>query len=236
LDRRVERSTVPIDPNDVEAVAFDSYGTIVDVTTVEEPLAEYVDRPKLVSKIWRERSLNYAMVANHVGEYDSFYEMNRTALEYALSVAGAETSAEEREAILSTYDELDVFADAPEGMERLHDAGYDLYVLSNGSPEMLDTLLDHAGIDEYVEDAISVAEIETFKPDAEVYRHAADRIGESAEDVAFAAAGWWDVPGAVDAGMSGAWVNRQGTTWGPYEIEPDVTVEDFHELADELDA
>ncbi len=225
-----------LDPDAVKAVTFDSYGTIVDVTTVEEPLAEHVEAPELVSKIWRERSLNYAMVANHVGEYDSFYEYNRAALEYALDAAGAETSAEEREAILSTYDELDVFEDAPEGMERLHDVGYDLYILSNGSPEMLDTLIDHAGIDEYVEETISVAEIETFKPDAEVYRHAADRIGESIEDVAFAAAGWWDVPGAVDAGMRGAWVNRQGSMWGPYEIEPDVTVESFHELADELDA
>jgi len=225
-----------LDPDAVEAVAFDSYGTIVDVTTVEEPLAEYVEAPELVSKIWRERSLNYAMVANHVGEHDSFYEYNRAALKYALDAAGAETSADEREEILSTYDELDVFEDAPEGMERLHDAGYDLYILSNGSPDMLDTLLDHADIDEYVEDAISVAEVETFKPDAEVYRHAADRIGESIEDVAFAAAGWWDVPGAVDAGMQGAWVNRQGSMWGPYEIEPDLTVESFHELADELDA
>jgi len=225
-----------LDPDAVEAVAFDSYGTIVDVTTVEEPLAEHVESPELVSKIWRERSLNYAMVANHVGEYDSFYDYNRAALEHALDAAGAETSAEEREEILSTYDELDVFEDAPEGMERLHEAGYDLYILSNGSPEMLDTLLDHAGIDEYVEDTISVAEIERFKPDAEVYRHAADRIDEPIEDVAFAAAGWWDVPGAVDAGMQGAWVNRQGTMWGPYEIEPDVTVESFHELADRLDA
>ena len=227
---------MPLDPDAVEAVAFDSYGTIVDVTAVEEPLSEYVDRPDLVSQIWRERSLNYAMVGNHVGEYDDFYEMNRAALEFALETAGADTDEDEREEILSTYNELDVYEDAPEGMERLHDAGYDLYILSNGSPEMLDHLLDHAGIGDYVEDTISVDEVETFKPDAEVYRRAADRIGADIDELAFVAAGWWDVPGAVNAGMQGVWVNRQETLWGPYEIEPDVTVEDFHDVADRLDA
>jgi 2-haloacid dehalogenase len=227
---------MPLNSDAVEAVAFDSYGTIVDVTAVEEPLSEYVDRPKLVSKIWRERSLNYAMVSNHVGEYDSFYEMNRAALRYALTVAGADVSDDEREEILSTYDELDVFEDAPKGMDRLHEAGYDLYVLSNGSPEMLDQLLDHAGIDDVVEDTISVAEIERFKPDAEMYRHAADRIGVDVQHVAFVAGGWWDVPGAVNAGVQGVWVNRQDALWGPYEIEPDLTVEDFHAVADRLNA
>jgi len=72
------------DPKAVETIAFDSYGTIVDVGAVEEPLSEYVDRPEAVSKLWRNRSLAYAMVGNTIGEYDSFYEMNRHALRYAL--------------------------------------------------------------------------------------------------------------------------------------------------------
>ncbi|WP_336344544.1 haloacid dehalogenase type II [Halalkalicoccus ordinarius] len=223
------------DPNRVEAIAFDSYGTIVDVTAVEEPLAEYVDEPELVSQLWRNRSLGYAMVANAIEEYDSFYQMNRTALRYALNVAGVDVSEDEREEILSTYDELAVFEDAVPGMERLRDMGYDLYVVSNGSYEMLDGLVEHAGIGDLIEETISADEVETFKPVDTLYRHAADEIGVPIEEITFVAAGWWDVPGAIHAGMQGVWINRQDTIWGPYETEPALTIETFHDLADELE-
>lgn len=223
------------DPERVETIAFDSYGTIVDTTTVQEPLADYVEEPELVAKLWRERSLMYAMVANAIEEYDSFYGMNRTALRYALDFVGADADEDDREAILSTYHELDVFDDAVPGMERLRDMGYDLYVVSNGNYEMLDSLIEGTGLDELIDGAISVDDVETFKPTAEPYRHAADEIGTPIEEIAFVAAGWWDVPGAIHAGMQGVWINRQDTIWGPYETEPDLTIDTFDDLADELE-
>ncbi|SEV79776.1 haloacid dehalogenase type II [Natrinema salifodinae] len=225
------------DPDAVETIAFDSYGTLVDVSAVAEPLSERVDDvdPGLVAKLWRQRSLAYAMVGNAIGEYDSFYEMNRHALRFALETIDVALDDEEREEILSTYHELPVFDDVHDGLERLRDAGYDCYIVSNGNEEMLESLLEHADLGDRIEDAISADEIEQFKPQPELYRHAADRIGTPVEEIAFVAAGWWDVPGAINAGMQGVWINRQDTLWGPYETEPELTIESFHELADELE-
>lgn len=222
------------DPESVETVAFDSYGTIVDVTTVEEPLSEYVEDPAAVARLWRNRSLGYAMVGNIIDEYHSFFELIRHALQYALDANGADLDEDEREEILSTYHDLDVFDDVHGGMERLRDAGYDLYVLSNGNEAMLESLVEFAELGDLVEEAISADEVERYKPAAEPYRHAAEKIGTPIENVAFVAAGWWDVPGAVRAGMQGVWVNRQDTLWGPYGTEPDLTVETFPEFADEI--
>ncbi|RDI70638.1 haloacid dehalogenase type II [Halopelagius longus] len=222
------------DPDATETIAFDSYGTIVDVTAVAEPLSEHVESPEAVSKLWRNRSLLYATVGNAIGEYDSFFEMNRHALRYALQTLGVDLSEEEREEVLSTYHELPVFDDVHEGMERLHDAGYDLYVVSNGSEEMLESMVDHADLGDLIAETVSADEIQQFKPDPGLYEHAADRIGTPIEEITFVAAGWWDVPGAMNAGMQGVWVNRQDTLWGPYEADPDLTVETFVEFADEL--
>lgn len=222
------------DPDAVETIAFDSYGTIVDVTAVVEPLSEHVGEPELVAQLWRERSLAYAMVGNAIGEYDSFYEMNRHALRYALETTGTDVTDDEREEILSTYHELPVFDDVRGGMERFRDAGYDCYVVSNGSEEMLESLVDHADLGDLVEGTISADEVERFKPEADLYRHAADEIGTPIEEIAFVAAGWWDAPGAIHAGMQGVWIDRQDTLWGPYEMDPDLTIESFHDLADEL--
>jgi 2-haloacid dehalogenase len=224
------------DTDAVETLAFDSYGTIVDVTEAENALAEYVDNPNLVAKLWRNRSLGYATVGNAIEEYEPFYGMIRHALKYALDTQGVEVTDDEREEILSVYHELNAFDDVRDGMERLRDAGYDLYIVSNGNQEMLESMIEHVDIGDLIEDAISAEEVEAFKPAAEVYRHAAEEIGTPAENVAFVAAGWWDVPGAMHAGMQGVWVNRQDTIRGPYDAEPDLTIESFHDLADELEA
>lgn len=227
--------SMPFTPDTVETIAFDSYGTLVDVMAVESTLAEYVDEPKAVGKLWRNRSLGYAMVGNAIAEYDSFFELNRHALQYALGALGYELSEDDREAILSTYHELPVFDDVHDSMRRLQEAGYDCSVVSNGSQEMLESMVDHADLGDLITETISADEIQQFKPEAELYEHAAEQIGTPIEELCFVAAGWWDVPGAIHAGMQGVWINRQNTLWGPYETQPDLTIETLDELVDELD-
>ncbi|MFC7141473.1 haloacid dehalogenase type II [Halosimplex aquaticum] len=218
------------DPERVSTLTFDSYSTLVDVDAAERALAERVADPEPVSKLWRSRSLEYTMVANHVGAYQPFYEMNRDALQYALDATGADISADERDEILAVYHELDVFDDVRDGLERLREAGYDCYVLSNGNPEMLDSLVAHADIEGLVADTISADEVELFKPHAELYRHAAERTGTPVAELAHVTALWFDVMGAQHAGMQGVRVDRKGDppeTFGP---EPDLTIETFDEL------
>lgn len=222
------------DPDAVETIAFDSYGTLVDVSTVEHRLSEYVDDPSAVSTIWRDRSLTYAMVGNAIDEYDAFFDLIEYALDYALEARGADLSSDEKEDVLSTYHDLDVFADVHDGMDRLREAGYDLYVVSNGNREMLDSLVDFADLEGRIEQTYSADDVERFKPEPTIYRHAADEIGVPIENFAFVGAGWWDVPGAINAGMQGVWIDRQDGMWGPYDVDPDLRIESFHDLADEL--
>ncbi|MEF8785498.1 MAG: haloacid dehalogenase type II [Haloarculaceae archaeon] len=224
------------DPTAVTTLTFDSYSTLVDVDAAEKALAARVDDPEPVSKLWRSRSIEYTLVSNHIDAYQTFYEMNRDALTYALDAHSVDLPEEEREEILSVYHELDVFDDVREGMKRLREAGYDLYVVSNGNPEMLDSMVDHAEIGGLLEDTISADEVETFKPDAKIYRHAAARTGTPIEEMAHAAALWFDVQGAQHAGMQGIWMNRKDTPWEPFDGEPSLTVETIHDIADELDA
>ncbi|WP_256403046.1 haloacid dehalogenase type II [Halorubrum salinum] len=223
-----------LDAERVSTVTFDSYSTLVDVDAAEQALADRVDDPEPVSRLWRSRSLAYTFVANQVDAYKPFYEMNRDALQYALDAHGVALSTEERDEILAVYHELDVFDDVREGIERLRDGGYDCYALSNGNPEMLASLVDHADIADLVEDTISADEVRTFKPAAEVYRHGAARTGTPIDEVVHVTAGWFDVLGAGHAGMQAAWVDRKGTPWEPFAGDPDATVETLHELADAL--
>lgn len=223
------------DPERVTTVTFDSYSTLVDVDAAETALAERVSEPESISRLWRARSLEYTFVANYIDAYQPFYEMNRDALQYALDAHDESLSTGERDEILAVYHELDVFDDVRDGLEALCDAGYDCYVVSNGNPEMLESMVAHAGIGDLIEATISADEIRTFKPDAELYRHAAARTGTPIDEVAHVTAGWFDVMGAQNAGMQGVWVDRKGTPWEPFDGEPAVTVESIHELVDAVD-
>ena len=222
------------DADRVSTVTFDSYSTLVDVDAAEEALSERVEEAEPVSRLWRSRSLEYTMVANHVDGYQTFYEMNRDALQYALEANDADVTPEEREEILGVYHELDVFPDVRDAIERVRDAGYDCYVLSNGNPEMLESLIDHTDIEDLVEDTISADEVETFKPSAELYRHAAERTDTPIEEMVHVANLWFDVPGAQHAGMQAVWVNRKDEPWEQFGDDPDLVVDTLHEFADEL--
>jgi 2-haloacid dehalogenase len=227
---------MPFDADRVSTVTFDSYSTLVDVDAAERALADRVADPAPVSRLWRSRSLEYTFVANGIDAYEPFYEVNRDALQYALEVHGVDLSPDQREEILAVYHELDVFDDVREAVERLRDAGYDPHVCSNGNPEMLASMVEHADIDEPITDTISAHEVETFKPAAELYRHAAGRTGTPIGDIAHVTAGWFDVMGARHAGMQGVWVDREGTPWEPFDGDPDLTVGSLLELVDALDA
>ena len=222
------------DPDRVRTVTFDSYSTLVDVDAAEAALADRVPDPEPVSRLWRSRSLAYTFVANAIDAYQPFYEMNRDALTYALAAHDVDLAPAERDEILAVYHELEVFDDVRSGIERLRDGGYEAYVLSNGNPEMLDSMVEHAEIGDVIAGTISADEVETFKPAAELYRHGAARTGTPIDEVVHVTAGWFDVMGASHAGMQAVRVDRKGTPWEPFGGEPDLTIESIHELADEL--
>ncbi|KYH27239.1 phosphoglycolate phosphatase [Halalkalicoccus paucihalophilus] len=227
-------SGMSFDPERVTTVTFDSYSTLVDVDAAEVALKERVDDPEPVSKLWRARSLEYTFVANQIDAYQPFYEMNRDALQYALDAHGVDLSTEERDEILAVYHELDVFDDVREGIERLRNGGFDPYVVSNGNPEMLDSMVEHAEIGDLLADTISADEIRTFKPAADLYRHAAARTGTPIDEIAHVTAGWFDVMGAAHAGMQSVWVDRKGSPWEPFGGEPDLVIERFDDLVEAL--
>ena len=232
-----------MDGDDIDTVTVDSYTTLVDVDAQEDALEEHVDDladPASVSQRWRSKYIEYSVTANDIDEYRPFHELIDLGLRYALEAHGHDVAPDVREAIRRTvYEErLDVFQDVPSGIRRIADAGYDVYVLSNGSPPMLDHLVEAADLDGVVADTISAAEVETYKPDAEIYRHAAARTGTPIDRILHVSGGAMrDVWGAKHAGMRTCWLSRPEKP-SPREhlgADPDLEVESFRDLADRFD-
>lgn len=233
-----------VDLDAVETVTVDSYTTLVDVDAQAEVLAEEVDGlddPEVVSRIWRSRTIQYTLVVNDIDAYRPFSALLGLALKYALESVGHDVDADTRETICRTVyeDRLAVFEDVAPGLERLVDGGYPVYIVSNGDPGMLDHLVEAAKLEGIIGDAISADEVERYKPEPTIYRHAAARTGTPVDRVLHVSGGTMrDVWGAKHAGMRTAWLQRPSKPYPRESLgpEPDLTVESFLDLADRLGA
>jgi len=227
---------MPVDFDRVETVTYDSFTTIVDVhRSTREALMPHIDDPEPVANVWRFRAVEYRMMSNFVDHYETYEESTKHALEYALAVNGVELAPETVDEIVAVFRDLHVFDDVRESMERIEDAGYDQYIVSNGNPEVLDAMVSKAEIGDLIEDTVSANEIRTYKPEVEFYKHVSERVSTPLEEIVHVATPWYDVFGAMNAGMQAAWVNRKGKPWETYDGDPDLVVDSMAEFADQVE-
>ncbi|HCL26771.1 MAG TPA: hypothetical protein DHW65_10560 [Dehalococcoidia bacterium] len=125
-----------------------------------------------------------------------------------------------------------LFPDVKEALGRLQ-GKYRLAVLSNGDLWSLGSAVSGLGIP--VETAISAEQAGYYKPHPQVYLHGVRELGLSGEQVLHVAAHAWDVRGARQAGMAGAYVNRKSLSYLDAEgSEPELEILGLSGLADEL--
>ena len=214
------------------ALAFDIYGTLIDPHGVVGELGRHVgDRAAEFSRVWRDKQLEYTWRRGLMGRYRDFGVCTRQALEYADRLLQTRLDAGARDALMQAYRVLPAYTDVPQSLERLKSAGHRLYPFSNGTPDMVDAVLRHAGIAGFFEPVISVDSLQTFKPDPEVYRQVGRVAGLDLAACWLVSSNGFDVIGAVASGMRAAWLERvEGSVFDPWEFEPTRVIRSLDEL------
>jgi len=220
-----------------EALAFDMYGTLVDPIRIRKRLEEYVpgQEARSIAEIWRQKQLEYTFRLTAMEKYEDFEHVTRKALDYALEASGRNLQARQKDALIAQYNDLETFADVAPGLERLKNAGHQMVVFSNGSPSMLDALMDAADLRPYFDGYFSVDEVEVYKPSPIVYRRVAERLERPIGDVRLVSSNPFDDVGAEAAGMRAAWVDRSGGLFDTLGPAPEMIVGTLTELADVLE-
>ena len=108
--------------------------------------------------------------------------------------------------IIDAYDTLAPYPDAREALAAL--SGYRLAILSNGSPAMLEALVQNSGLGAYLEAVISVDAKQVFKPDPKAYELVQERLGVPPEEVMFVSSNGFDIAGARSFGFKVARIER----------------------------
>ncbi len=219
-----------------EALAFDMYGTLVDPIRIWRRLEQYIpdDDALRIAETWRQKQLEYTFRLTVMEKYEDFEQVTRKALDYALATVGRELEADQKDALMAQYNDLERFADVQPGLERLKEGGRQMVVFSNGSPSMIEALMDAAELRPYFEGFVSVDEVGVYKPSPRTYRHVADRLGRPIGEVRLVSSNPFDDIGAESAGMRAVWVYRSGGLFDTLAPPPEMVVATLTELAEAL--
>jgi 2-haloacid dehalogenase len=218
------------------ALAFDIYGTLIDPHGVVSELHNHIgDRAAEFSRVWREKQLEYTWRRSLMRRYENFGVCTRQALDYADQLLQTRLDESVKEALMQAYRVLPAYDDVPASLELLKSEGHKLYPFSNGTVEMVTAVLEHASIDHYFEDVISVDSIRTFKPSPEVYQQVIEIADVSPQNCWLVSSNGFDVIGAVSAGIKAAWLKRfDGVVFDPWEFEPTQIIRSLDELAQSI--
>ncbi len=213
---------------------FDAYGTLFDVAAAaREAAAEpgreaFAQHWQKVANDWRLKQLQYTWLRAVAGAHTDFWEVTQNGLDWALEASGLQADPDLRERLLALYWELSAYPEVPDMLAKLKAAGVNTAILSNGSPDMLTGAVDSAGVQEFLDDVLSVEDVQIFKPAAVVYDLVGKRFNCAKDEVLFVSSNGWDAGCATGYGFTTAWVNRAGEPvdrlpWTPHHILSDLT-------------
>lgn len=214
----------------VKACVFDAYGTLFDFASAASRSPDVPDKTRAaLTALWRDKQLQYTWLRTLQGRYADFHAVTADALEFALDSLGLATPGLS-DKLMALYEALDPFPEVPSVLRELRRRGFRSAILSNGTPAMLETLVERAGLADAFDAILSVDAVGAFKTDPRVYSYALDQLGLPARRIAFLSSNGWDAFAASDFGMRVVWCNRYGQRRERLPGAPDFEVTTLADL------
>jgi 2-haloacid dehalogenase len=219
----------------IKALAFDAYGTIFDVYSVIARCEQlFLGRGKELSQLWRTKQLEYTWLRSLLGAYVDFEQVTRDALMFACEALALKLDAASAQVLMDEYRQLKPYPEVSGALEALK--GVPMVILSNGSPAMLNALVDNAGLRKHFGQVISVDEVKIFKPSPSVYRLCPDKLGVPAGEIGFVSSNCWDVAGAARFGFKVFWINRFKQPADRLDFQPFKVIDNLAQIVAALKA
>jgi 2-haloacid dehalogenase len=191
----------------IKAVVFDAYGTLYDVQSVAAVTEEaFPGYGEIITQIWRIKQLEYTWLRSLMRRYEDFSVVTRESLAYTLRCLGLQYDDAEFDRIMEKYLHLDLYPDALASLAAMK--GRKLAILSNGSPDMLNALVQNSGLDRILDATISVDARKIFKPSPDAYTLIESTLHVPPSQVLFISSNPWDACGAKAFGLNVAWIER----------------------------
>lgn len=209
------------------AVLFDAYGTLFDVYGVGQRAEElFPGQGAALSVLWRDKQIEYSRLvttSDDGAHYRPFSELTRAGLRYACKRLALDLTPQREEQLMDAYRQLPAFPEVREVLLALQERGIPTGILSNGDPQMLDTVVRSAGLQGLLTHVLSVDTVRKYKTHPEAYRLGTRATGLAPRDILFVSCNAWDALGATWFGFRTLWVNRYQLPFEELGTEPTRT-------------
>jgi len=221
-------------------IAFDAYGTLFDVYSMGE-LAEklFPGHGQALSLMWRDRQIEYTRLVtmsdpNPEGSkyYLPFWELTIRSLRYVCKRMGLNLSGENEKQLMDQYAKLSSFEDSLNVLREIKNRGISTAILSNGSREMLATVVESNGLKSYLDQVVTIEDVRLFKTAPQAYELLLKAFPVKKDEVLFVSSNAWDALAAKWYGYDVFWVNRLGHPFEEIGEQPNYEGDSLSKVLD----
>ena len=214
-----------------KAVIFDAYGTLFDVNSAAEKCKNQIgDKWEGFANYWRTTQLEYTWLRSLMKRHKDFWKVTEDSLDKSMKVFNINPNM--RKELLSLYKKLSTFPEVNETLKQLKNKKLKLAILSNGSPDLLNELVNSNNLTEVFDDLFSIEEVKIYKPDNKVYQIPINKYKIKPEEIFFLSSNTWDVSGGGNYGYQSIWVNRNNNIFDNLDYKPKHKIKNLKQLLD----
>tara|TARA_B100000123_G_scaffold154912_1_gene114590 strand:+ start:1186 stop:1845 length:660 start_codon:yes stop_codon:yes gene_type:complete len=214
-----------------KAVIFDAYGTLFDVNSAAEKCKDKIgNKWETFANFWRTTQLEYTWLRSLMKRHKNFWDVTEDSLEKSMKVFKIDKSMKNE--LLNLYKILSPYPEVKEVLESLKRKNFKLAVLSNGTPDLLNELVESNNLNNLFDDLFSIEEVKVFKPDLKVYEIPLKKYNIKANEIAFLSANTWDVSGGGNYGYNSIWVNRNKSEFDMLDYQPKNEINNLTQILD----
>jgi 2-haloacid dehalogenase len=199
-------------------IAFDAYGTLFDVYSMGQLAEElFPGRGQELSMMWRDRQIEYTRLVtmsdpspNGSKYYLPFWELTIRSLRYVGKRMNLSLTLANEQRLMDQYAKLTSFEDSLRVVKAIQEKGISTAILSNGSREMLTTVVESNGLKPYLDKVVTVEDVRLFKTAPQAYELLLKAFPVQKAEVLFVSSNAWDALAAKWYGFDVFWVNRLG--------------------------
>ena len=199
-------------------IAFDAYGTLFDVYSMGQLAEElFPGQGQSMTLMWRDRQIEYTRLVtmsdpNPAGSkhYLPFWELTIRSLRYVCKRMDLNLTKQSEQMLMDQYAKLTSFDDSLKVLKTIKEKGLSTAILSNGSREMLTTVVESNSLKPYLDQVVTIEDVRLFKTAPQAYELLLKVFPVKKEDILFVSSNAWDALAAKWYGFDVFWVNRLG--------------------------
>ncbi len=216
-----------------KAVVFDAYGTLFDVNSAAERCKDKIGAKwETFANFWRTTQLEYTWLRSLMKRHKNFWDITEDSLDKSMKVFNINKNMKNE--LLSLYKILSPYPEVRGVLEDLKKKNFKLSILSNGTPDLLNELVENNKLNNLFDDLFSIEDVKIYKPDPSVYELPVKKYRIKSGEITFLSANTWDVSGGGNFGYNSIWVNRHNSVFDILDFEPKNEINNLTQLLDKV--